>query len=132
MVNNRRPPPAAAAADFWSFYDKTFLPEHQHPANVALHVAGTLLGLGFLCGVVWAAASRGEPAWLAALLLFPVVHATPGLIGHRVFERSADARVGDVRVLRTDFPLRFFLFGNHVLAASVLARGCGVRGAEPA
>ena len=132
MVNNRRPPPAAAAADFWSFYDKTFLPEHRHPANVALHVVGTLLGLGFLCGVVWAAASRGAPAWLAALLLFPAVHAAPGLLGHRLFERSADARVGDVRVLRTDFPLRFFLFGNHVLAASVLARGCGVRGAEPA
>jgi hypothetical protein len=77
--------------------------------------------------VLWVAASRGGPAWLAALLLFPVVHAVPGLIGHRLFQRSADARVGDLRVLRTDFPLRYFLFGNHVLAASLLAGCCGAR-----
>jgi retinol dehydrogenase-13 len=125
MPSNQQP------TDFWSFYNSHFLPEHTHPANVALHVCGTVLGLAYVCGVLWVAASRGGPAWLAALLLFPVVHAVPGLIGHRLFQRSADARVGDLRVLRTDFPLRYFLFGNHVLAASLLAGCCGARRSRP-
>jgi hypothetical protein len=54
-----------------------------------------------------------------ALLLFPVVHAAPGLLGHRLFER--DAVVGDLRVTRTDFPKAWFIAANHVLAWEVLS-----------
>lgn len=104
-------PPLPVRLPFPAFYRQVFLPEHRHPANVALHVAGTLVGLGFLAAV----AARGAWPWA---LLFPVVHAVPGLVGHRLFERNAV--VGDVRVLRTDYPGWWFLVANHRLAVSVL------------
>ena len=105
------PSPARAQASFGSFYDHHFLAEHQHPANRALHVAGTLVGLAWLPLVLWA----GWP-WL--VLLFPVVHAAPGLLGHRLFERNA--LVGDVRVLRKDFSPLWFIAANHRLTFDVL------------
>ena len=44
-------------------YNDGFLPEHRHPANVALHAAGTVLGL------VWLPATllSGAP-WVALTL----------------------------------------------------------------
>jgi hypothetical protein len=95
-----------ARPDFATFYRDHYLPEHRHPANVALHVAGTVGAVGL---TIWAVSS--PLPWLA--LLFPVIHAAPGLIGHRLFERSAT--VGDVRVLRTDFPALWFIVANHRL-----------------
>ena len=57
--------------------------------------------------------------WLA--FAYPVVHAAPGLAGHRLFERNA--AVGDVRVLRRDFPMAWFVLGNHVLVLDLMLRG---------
>ncbi|MEI7446071.1 MAG: Mpo1-like protein [Burkholderiales bacterium] len=106
--------PAAARPDFDTFYRDTFLPEHAAPANVALHVAGTLASAAF---VVMALAS-GAPAWALA---YPVVHAVPGLLGHRLFERNA--AVGDLRVTRRDFPPWWFIAANHRLTVQVLRAG---------
>lgn len=35
-------------APFQTFYRDVFLPEHRHPLNVALHIAGTLAGLAWI------------------------------------------------------------------------------------
>jgi hypothetical protein len=61
----------------------------------------------------------GPWPWLA--LLYPVVHAAPGLMGHRLFER--DAAVGDMRVLRQDHSPLWFMAGNHVMTWDLLRRG---------
>ncbi|KNZ34355.1 MAG: hypothetical protein AD742_03015 [Methylibium sp. NZG] len=67
---------------------------------------------GTVAGLVWLPLALWSPLpWLA--LLFPVVHAAPGLVGHRLFER--DAKVGDVRVLRKDFSPLWFIAANHRL-----------------
>lgn len=107
---------------FRAFYRNVFLPEHQHPGNVALHVAGTLLGLACVVAAVLA----GRP-WLA--LAFPVVHALPGLIGHRLFERNA--AVGDVRVLRKDHSPLWFIAANHVMTLELLFKGFHWRASAP-
>jgi hypothetical protein len=100
--------------DFATFYADIYLAEHRHPANIALHVLGTIAGL--ILPVVALAVTK---PWL--VLLFPVVHALPGLVGHRLFERNA--AVGDVRVLRRDFPAWWFIIANHRLTlALVLGR----------
>lgn len=99
--------------DFAVFYTNHYLAEHRHPANVALHVVGTVGALGFM-----AAALVSPLPWLA--LLFPVVHAGPGLIGHRLFERNA--AIGDVRVLRSDFPAWWFIVANHRLTFEIARR----------
>jgi hypothetical protein len=105
---------SASALRFSEFYRSVFLPEHRHPANVALHVVGTVLGLSLL-PVAFVA---GMP-WLA--LLFPLVHAVPGLLGHRLFERSAE--VGDVRVTRKDYSPLWFIAGNHRMSWELATRG---------
>lgn len=96
--------------DFATFYRETYLTEHRHPANIALHVVGTIAGLAL--PVVAVAAG-----WPWMMLLFPVVHAVPGLIGHRLFERNT--AVGDVRVLRRDFPAWWFIRANHRLTLAL-------------
>jgi hypothetical protein len=98
-------------ASFQSFYLDTFLGEHRHPVNVGLHLGGVAAGLVLLVG----AFTAGRP-WLA--LGWPVVHTVPGLVGHRFFERHDG--VGDVRVTRRDFPLWWFIVGNHRLFLEVL------------
>lgn len=105
--------PPTSNPGFRDFYRQHFLPEHQHPANVALHVGGTVAGIAF---AVVALAS----ALPYLVLLFPVVHAVPGLVGHRLFERNA--AVGDVRVLRKDFSPLWFIAGNHVMAFEMLLK----------
>jgi hypothetical protein len=64
------------SADLYRRHD---LAAHSAPGNIALHVLATLARLASL------------PATLLSpwLLLLPVVHAAPGLLGHRLFERSA-------------------------------------------
>jgi hypothetical protein len=98
---------------FSEFYRRHFLAEHQHTANVTLHVAGTIVGAVFLIAALLS-------HWPWAALLFPVVHAAPGLVGHRLFERNA--AVGDVRVMRADFPPWWFIAANHRLTFDVLLR----------
>ena len=102
---------ASERTSFHSFYCDHFIPEHSHPVNVALHVFGTLAGLGLI-----AASLTVIPLWW--MLLFPLVHVAPGLIGHRLFERNE--AVGDVRVLRTDFPLWWFIIANHRMTTSLI------------
>lgn len=103
---------------FWVFYQGEYRSEHRHPANVALHMLGTLAGLGWLTAsfTIWS-------IWWA--LLFPVVHVLPGLVGHRLFERSE--AVGDARVLRTDHPIWWFVLGNHIMTLSWPLRLFGYR-----
>jgi hypothetical protein len=105
-------PDAAARPPFRIFYTEHFIPEHRHPLNIALHVLGTLAGLALL----GAAAAMFISPWWA--LTFPLVHAGPGLIGHRLFERNA--AVGDSRLTRTDFPLHWFIIANHMMLARML------------
>ncbi|MFM2398098.1 MAG: hypothetical protein RL341_255 [Pseudomonadota bacterium] len=100
--------------DFDTFYRTVFLAEHRHPLNIALHVLGTLGGLAWLV-----AAPLMGLAWL--VLLFPAVHALPGLIGHRLVER--DAAVGDVRVTRKDYSPLWFIAANHRMTWALITRG---------
>jgi hypothetical protein len=109
--------PTTRTVSFNDFYEQHFLPEHQHPINRGLHLLGTFAALAWVPAWLW----LGQPAWL---LLFPVVHAGPGLVGHRLFERSA--AVGDVRVLRKDFSPLWFIAANHRMAWHWL-RGKGQR-----
>jgi hypothetical protein len=98
---------------FPDFYHYVFLAEHRHPINVALHMTGTIAGLVYVIGIL-----AMPVLWWPALLLFPVVHAGPGLIGHRLWERSLD--VGDARWRRTDFPGWWFIAANHRMTAERL------------
>jgi hypothetical protein len=103
----------AAARGFDEFYRLVFLPEHRHPVNVALHVFGTVAGLAYvptMLSMPW--------WWWPAVVLFPVVHAGPGLIGHRLLERNQ--YVGDARWRRTDFPGWWFIAANHRMTAELL------------
>ncbi len=100
---------------FKDFYRQVFLPEHQRPTNVALHVCGTVLGLALLPAVWW----WQLPGWLA--LAFPLVHALPGLVGHRLFEQKA--AVGNLRVNRKDHSPLWFIAANHVMTWQLLRRG---------
>ena len=101
--------------NFNDFYQRVFLPEHTHPINVALHMMGTFAGLAHLIAVLTL-----PVLWWPALLLFPVVHAAPGLIGHRWLERNV--AVGDARWRRTDFPIWWFFLANHRMTAERLLR----------
>lgn len=119
---------------FWEFYETHFLREHRHPANVALHVLGTLASVAYIplagrwllerctpAGLSATVGARGLPWWAAAaglVALYPLVHAGPGLLGHYLFEPNA--AVGNLRVLRKDFPGLYFLLGNHVMALNIL------------
>ncbi len=111
-------PPTSRPA-FREFYSGTYLAEHRHPGNVALHVFGTIASGFYLVATLFS-----PLPWLA--LFYPVVHAAPGLIGHRLFER--DAAVGDVRALRRDYPSAWFIAANHRLTFEVLR---GTRGPQP-
>jgi hypothetical protein len=107
-------PPDAPNVRFRDFYRGPYLEEHRHPATVSLHVLGTLAGLAILIG------SLMSPFPYLAIL-FPVVHATPGLLGHRLFERNRD--IGDVRILRKDYPKIWFMIANHILVLDLLRGG---------
>jgi hypothetical protein len=99
---------------FREFYQSVFLDEHKHLGTVVLHVLGTVAGLALLISVPF-----GLSAWWA--LLFPLVHAAPGLLGHRLFERNAD--VGDVRVTRKDYSSLWFIAANHWMTWDLLTKG---------
>jgi len=100
------------AQRFELFYQQEFLREHRHPANIAMHVLGTVLSAAFLGWVLT------QSFWWAALL-YPLIHGLPGLAGHRLFERSA--ALGDLRIDRKDFPLWWFILANHRLCWDLVA-----------
>jgi hypothetical protein len=89
---------------FNSFYEGSFLAEHQHPLTIVLHVFGTLAGLA------WLVVMPLMGFWYL-VVLFPAVHGIPGLIAHRLVERNH--AVGDLRVTRKDFPIWWFIAANH-------------------
>lgn len=99
---------------FRAFYRDVFLPEHRSAANIALHILGVLLSAAVVAYAIGTA-----QYWY--LLAYPIVHALPGLIGHRLFERNA--AVGDVRLNRRDHPLVWFIVGNHMMTIDVLFGG---------
>jgi hypothetical protein len=100
---------------FETFYREVFLPEHRHPLNVALHIGGTLAGLA------WIPFALSAPGfWKLAVLLFPVVHGAPGILGHRLLERSLE--VGDARWRRKDYSPWLFIVANHRLTIERLFR----------
>jgi hypothetical protein len=101
----------ARQLSFRKFYADHYLPDHKHPANIALHIAGTFGSAAFAI-----AALASPMPWLA--LLYPVVHAAPGLVGHRLFDRNRD--IGDVRFINGKFPNLWFIAANHILTASLL------------
>jgi hypothetical protein len=103
---------ANARPSFTEFYRGDYAADHQHPANLALHALGTIAGLALLAA---AALSAISPWWALA---FPVVHAVPGLLGHRLFDRNAE--VGDLRVLRGDYRGLWFIAANHIMTAGLL------------
>jgi hypothetical protein len=72
---------------------------------------GTIIGLLWIPFCVYA-----SMPWL--LVLFPVMHAAPGLIGHRLFERNV--HVGDLRINRKDYSPIWFIVANHRLAWDLL------------
>ena len=96
---------------FKMFYEEVFIKEHRNFYNVLLHCSGTILGL------LWILYIFLNLNFLL-LLLFPVIHALPGLIGHRLFERNKN--VGDFRFIRKDFPNYYFIIANHFLLIEVL------------
>jgi hypothetical protein len=104
---------ATSGTRFNNFYHNVFLAEHRHRANVVMHVFGTV------ASAVWVVMSvlGSQPVWA---LLYPVVHAAPGLLGHRLFERNKE--LGDVRVTRSDYSPLWFIVANHRLTWELLVR----------
>lgn len=101
-----------SASTYADFYAGPYRTDHRHPANLALHIFGTLAALALLGTAV---AQGIHPLWALA---FPIVHAAPGLIGHRLFDR--DKGVGDLRITRSDYPLWWFIRANHRMTWDVL------------
>jgi hypothetical protein len=96
---------------FWEFYRGAYRDDHTTWPNKLLHVVGTISGL-----VLVVASLTTIPIWWA--LVFPVVHAAPGLLGHRLFERNPE--LGDVRFVGGDYPGLWFIAANHIMTAQVL------------
>jgi hypothetical protein len=106
----------AGKLSFSQFYEAVFLPEHENAVNIGLHVFGTLAGLAYIGWIAYSTAVLGALDWkiaLPLLLLFPVVHAVPGLVGHRLLERNE--AVGDVRITRKDYSPLWFIVANHIM-----------------
>lgn len=100
-----------ARRPFDEFYVDRFLAEHRRPVNQALHVFGVLAGL------LWLPLTL-RSAWPWLVLLWPVVHAAPGLLGHRLFEQNDE--IGDLRLDRRDAPLLWFIAANHRMTFELL------------
>jgi hypothetical protein len=103
---------------FKDFYSEAYWEEHNVPMHLALHMFGTIAGLALLI-----ACATIISGWWA--LAFPVVHVVPGLIGHRLFERSE--AIGDARICRTDVPAWWFIVANHMMTATIIRQLLTVR-----
>jgi hypothetical protein len=104
----------ASNLNYKIFYEEVFLNEHKHVGTIVLHVLGTMLGLGWVLGTF----ALGAYGWA---LLFPIVHALPGLVGHKLFERNET--VGDLRINRKDFSLIWFIRANHRMTWELFTKG---------
>jgi hypothetical protein len=98
-------------AAFETFYRTTYREDHKHPANRALHMIGTVAGLAMLVASVTVI-----PLWWA--LSFPFVHAVPGLIGHRLFDRNE--ALGDIRIFSGTVPVYWYMIANHLMTVDVV------------
>jgi hypothetical protein len=98
---------------FAEFYRHQYWDEHQNTGNLILHMVGTIAGIGLIV----AGATIIPYYWM---LLFPLAHAGPGLLGHFLFERNAEA--GNLRVLRRDVPGWWFLVANHLMTGRTIIR----------
>jgi hypothetical protein len=79
--------------EFWLHYVR----QHKHPANRALHVAGTLLAVG----IAGLAIAKKKP-WL--LLLAPVAGYGLSFSGHFIFEKNWPVTFSHpIDALRADF-----------------------------
>jgi hypothetical protein len=103
---------------FIAFYRGAYAADHSRGPNRALHFVGTIAGLALLFASVTII-----PLWWA--LAFPVAHAVPGLIGHRLFERNPS--IGDLRVLDQTYPGAWFMLANHLSAIQTIAQIFGYR-----
>lgn len=90
---------------FKEFYHGAYADDHATRANRICHVIGTVAGLALLVACATVISS-----WWA--LAFPFVHAVPGLVGHRLFERNPD--IGDLRVFDGTYPGPWFMAANHL------------------
>jgi hypothetical protein len=99
--------PKPPRGTFMDFYRGAYADDHAKWPNRALHMIGTFGGLALLIASVTIL-----PIWWA--LAFPIVHAVPGLIGHRLFERNPE--LGDVRVFNGAYPGHWFMAANHLRA----------------
>lgn len=96
---------------FREFYRGAYQDDHKTLPNKVLHIFGTISGLMLLL-----ASLTVIPIWWA--LLFPIVHAAPGLLGHRLFERNPE--LGDVRFVGGHYPGLWFIWANHLMTAQAL------------
>ena len=101
----------ANTSSFSDFYRDAYWAEHKVPINLAMHMLGTIAGVL----LVVASLTFISPWWALA---FPIVHVAPGLIGHRIFERTE--AVGDARIFRTDVPGWWFIAANHLMTARMI------------
>jgi hypothetical protein len=108
MATRTRP---AGRGNFMQFYHSAYRDDHSTWPNRAFHITGTIAGLTLL-----AASFTVIPVWWA--LAFPVVHAVPGLIGHRLFERNPE--MGDMRVFHGNYPGLWYMAANHMMTAQTL------------
>jgi hypothetical protein len=90
---------------FWNFYHGAYTNDHSRFPNRMLHHVGVVSGLTLL-----AASITIIPIWWA--LAFPLAHALPGLIGHRLYERNP--QIGDLRVFDGTYPGIWFMIANHI------------------
>lgn len=119
MQNHSRNSTSNSPKDFNFFYNAVFLQEHQHSLTIATHIVGTILGLAWLPLCIGLSFIYGLP-WLFLVILLPVVHAAPGLIGHRIAERNT--KIGDLRINRSDYPLWWFIRANHRMTLEILSK----------
>ncbi len=109
---------SSVSSDFWAFYRGAYQEDHKAWQNKALHIFGTLSGVALLI-----ASLTVIPIYCA--LAFPVVHAVPGLIGHRFFDRNLE--LGDVRFIGGKYPNLWFMAANHLMTGETFLALLGIK-----
>lgn len=105
------PSPRTMRSSFMDFYHGAYADDHATWPNRALHLFGTFSGLALIIASITVI-----PVY--CVFAFPIVHAVPGLIGHRLFERNA--ALGDVRVFSGTHPSWWFMVANHLRGGEAL------------
>jgi hypothetical protein len=107
----RTDPTSAKRGSFKQFYNGAYRDDHATMGNRVFHIAGTLAGLALI-----AVSLTVVSLWWA--LAFPIVHAVPGLVGHRLFERNS--ALGDIRVFQGKYPGHWYMLANHMMTGRAL------------